>query len=64
MVVFSRSYGKRSMMVKRGPQLVQVMKKYSYRGSFGSRSSCRHSSQMAMSGGITEPESSAFSELL
>ncbi len=51
------------MMVKRGPQLVQVMKKYSYRGFLGSRSSARHSLQMAMSGGMIEPESSASSEL-
>ena len=52
------------MIVKRGPQLVQVIKKYSKRGSLGSRSSARHWLQMAMSGGMIEPEVSASLELL
>ena len=62
--MLSRSYGKRSIIVKRGPQSVQVMKKYPYLGSLGSRSSVRHWLHMAMSGGITEPECLAISELL
>ena len=46
------------MIVNLGPQFVQVMKKYSNLGSFGSLSSFKQSLHIAMSGGMTEPECS------
>ena len=50
MVVRSRSYGKSSMIVKRGPQSVQLVKGYSYRRSWGSSNSARQATQVARSG--------------
>ena len=49
-VVIGRSYGRSTTTVKRGPQLVQLMKGCRYRRSAGSASSARQASQVAMSG--------------
>jgi len=49
-VVFGRSYGMRSRMLKRGPQLVQFVKGYKCRRSDGSKTSFRQSGHVARSG--------------
>ena len=53
MLVFARSYGTRSMIENRGPQLVQLMKGYRHRRSPGVNSSRLQSSQMTISGEIS-----------
>jgi len=52
MVVLTRSYGTSVTMVNRGPQFVQFVKAYRCRRPAGSRSSARHSGQVAVSGEI------------
>jgi len=50
MVVLGRSYGISEMMVKRGPQFVQLVNGYRKRRSLGSKSSRLQSVQVTMSG--------------
>ena len=52
MVVSGRSYGMSSMIVNRGPQLVQLVKAYPCRRFPGVRMSLTHSVQVAASGAI------------
>src|SRR5512135_2694825 len=49
MVVLGRSYGMSLIMVKRGPQCVQLINGYRYRLSLGLKSSRSQSGQMAIS---------------
>jgi hypothetical protein len=59
MVVSGRSYGAPCAMVKRGPQLVQLVNGYRYLLSLVSNSSRSQSAQVARSGGMETRRSSA-----